>query len=541
MMFLLSAIQLHTPSTGFIKNIAAGLLIGLGASTTSYGSIALDQVIKSEANQPLIKTVRAMVQLADGSIVSADSELGGLVQFTQDGHKLIPLIGDGKVFVSGRISGMARIDEKRLLVSNEGESLFAMVKTDGSMLSVLGSSGSQYGAIDEPNGIAYSPNQRVYIADKDNNRISVFSTDGVFLQVFGQAGLPENQRLRGPEQVFVDPGERIYVFEPNNNGVISIFSDRGQLIKRIDAASLKSILGHDVKLSAITIDETGLLYLADSQNGRIIQLDWENNKRLSVFGSRGENRGQFRRVTSLLVLSDGRIAVADSDNDKIEIYKIPPVEREQQEQLRLPTVLLYDAIPAQCDLAHRLSNGKAICLDKSNGSVSLLGLRGDVIKTLPGKFSRLTAATSDSEMIVIIDDNHIKTYTIDGDPIFDDKGYAGAGSSEGKLDAARGVYLKGDRLYIADTDNRRIQIFSRDGIYLDKIINFGKSEDHYFSKPVSVVVDAQDNIYVADTELNHVLVFDENRKLLYRLGGDKDKIKNPFDRVFDIEMDADNN
>ncbi|HEY9051213.1 MAG TPA: tetratricopeptide repeat protein [Gammaproteobacteria bacterium] len=541
MMFLFSTIQSNISFTGLIKKIIVVLVIGLGVSTTSHASISLDRVIKSEASQPVIKTVRAMVQLADGSIVSADSELGGLVRFTEDGHTLIPLIGDGKVFVSGRISGLALIDDQRLMVTNEGESLFAMVTADGSMLRVQGSSGSQYGAIDEPNGIAYSSNQRLYIADRDNNRISVFSTDGVFLQVFGQSGLPENQRLRSPEQVFVDPSERVYVFEQTNNGVISVFNERGQVIKRLDAASIKSIVGHDVKLSAITIDETGLLYLADSQNGRIIQLDWENAKQLSTFGSRGEERGQFRRVTSLLVLKDGRIAVADSDNDKIEIYKIPSVEREQLEPLRLPTVLQYDAIPAQCDLAYRLSNGKAICLDKGNGSVSLLGLRGDVIKKIPGKFSRLTAATSDPEMIVIIDDNRIKTFTIDGDPTFGDKGYGGAGSSEGKLDTVRGAYLKGDRLYIADTDNRRIQIFTRDGIYLDKITNPQKTEEHYFSKPVSVVVDAQNNIYVADTELNHVLVFDENRKLLYKLGGNKDKTKNPFERVYDIEMDADNN
>jgi hypothetical protein len=52
------------------------------------------------------------------------------------------------------------------------------------------------------------------------------------------------------------------------------------------------------------------------------------------------------------------------------------------------------------------------------------------------------------------------------------------------------------RLFVGDRQNNRIQIFDQEGNYLDQW--------HQFSRPSGVFIDAQDNIYVADSESQSV-------------------------------------
>ncbi len=79
-----------------------------------------------------------------------------------------------------------------------------MIDAEGKLIQKFGESGSREGQLDDPEGIDWSHNGRLYVADKGNNRVSVFGLDGVFIKALGQAGLEEEQRLEDPVQAFVD-------------------------------------------------------------------------------------------------------------------------------------------------------------------------------------------------------------------------------------------------------------------------------------------------------------------------------------------------
>ncbi|MCW9015152.1 MAG: tetratricopeptide repeat protein [Gammaproteobacteria bacterium] len=516
------------------------LPLALLASASGQAAISLDHSIKSGPESLSFSRIAAMTALADGTILAVDSDQGTLLKFKQAQGESIKLTGDQGVFSSGRLGGLSPAGENMLAVSNIRDNKIAIITTAGELVVKMGNSGSDYGKISEPHGVAYSVNRRVYVADTDNNRISVFGSDGVFLHTMGQQGLAEQDRLREPVQVYVDSQEQIYVFEAAQRGQVAIFTHDGSLIKRLTHDRLTAIVGNDAEFSSMTIDKAGLLYLADSRNGRVFQLDWQKEAKLNAFGSKGEERGQFQRISSLLVLPDGRVAVADSENKKIEIYKIAAQVHEIAEQVRLPTVSRYLPINMKCDSAYRLDNGDALCLDRDEGTVSQYNSRGKRVKDF-GKFSSPRAAAISDDAIVIIDDTRLKIFSASGEPQFSGKGYGGSGSAEGKFDSPRGVYIKGDKIYVADTGNQRIQIFSRDGIYLDQIANPAEPEQRYFDEPSSVVVDNQQNIYVADKSLNQLLVFSADRKLLYKMGGNDEQETRPFTRIYDLAMDADNN
>ena len=70
-----------------------------------------------------------------------------------------------------------------------------------------------------------------------------------------------------------------------------------------------------------------------------------------------------------------------------------------------------------------------------------------------------------------------------------------------------------DYLYVADTGNRRVQIFTRDGIFVGKIADdHGNGSPRRLQRPVAVVTDPARNLYVADAESRLIHVYSPARE-----------------------------
>jgi sugar lactone lactonase YvrE len=82
-----------------------------------------------------------------------------------------------------------------------------------------------------------------------------------------------------------------------------------------------------------------------------------------------------------------------------------------------------------------------------------------------------------------------------------------------------GIAVDADgNLYVADTLNNRIEIFDGDGKF---IRTFGKAGDGpgYFSRPKGVAIDSDDHIWVVDGMQDRVQVFNQDAELLISFGG----------------------
>ena len=71
---------------------------------------------------------------------------------------------------------------------------------------------------------------------------------------------------------------------------------------------------------------------------------------------------------------------------------------------------------------------------------------------------------------------------------------------------------------VTDPLNYRIQIFSRDGVYLSGIAKEAGDASGDFSKPKGVAVDGDGHVYVADAMLDVIQIFDEQGRLLLVFG-----------------------
>ena len=84
-------------------------------------------------------------------------------------------------------------------------------------------------------------------------------------------------------------------------------------------------------------------------------------------------------------------------------------------------------------------------------------------------------------------------------------GYSGTG--DGQLQRPRNVAISpdGERVYVCDSGNNRIQYFSKSGLYLGQ---WNNANGILFSEPWGIAVDSKGNVYVADTWNNRIAKFD---------------------------------
>jgi hypothetical protein len=155
-----------------------------------------------------------------------------------------------------------------------------------------------------------------------------------------------------------------------------------------------------------------------------------------------------------------------------------------------------------------------------------------VIARLAGSFHKPLFATADARDVAVVDGDEVEVFAPDGRQRF---GIGRSGSGDGEFDAPTAVVLA-DRIYVSDTGNRRVQMFSRDGVFLDKLVN--PNEREWLRKPGALAVDAQRNLYVADNGARRIRTFSDKKELLYEIGAD-DKSPQGFETIRALAFDSD--
>jgi len=91
------------------------------------------------------------------------------------------------------------------------------------------------------------------------------------------------------------------------------------------------------------------------------------------------------------------------------------------------------------------------------------------------------------------------------------------GGERGEFNFPVEVQVKDDLVVVVDAMNFRVQLFDRDGNFQAQIGTSGDPAGGIY-RPRGVGIDSEDHIYVVDSELGIVQVFDRMGRLLYRFG-----------------------
>ena len=77
--------------------------------------------------------------------------------------------------------------------------------------------------------------------------------------------------------------------------------------------------GHLMRPQGLAVDSMGNIVVADTRNHRIVVFH-PNGHFLAQYGSHGQGPGEFDRPTAVTVLPDGKFAVVDFGNSRIQIF-----------------------------------------------------------------------------------------------------------------------------------------------------------------------------------------------------------------------------
>jgi DNA-binding beta-propeller fold protein YncE len=166
-------------------------------------------------------------------------------------------------------------------------------------------------------GLAIDDNDRLFVTDAGLHQVSVFDANHKFETNFGadELGRPGGAAI-DIENRFVyvvdTDKERIAVFDADNYKLLRTIGGPGKTENDDDPGTF-------AKPTNLAVDGEGNVYVADTINNRIQIFD-ADGKFISMFGKAGDGVGYFARPKGVAVDADGHIWVADAAQNRIQIF-----------------------------------------------------------------------------------------------------------------------------------------------------------------------------------------------------------------------------
>jgi sugar lactone lactonase YvrE len=261
--------------------------------------------------------------------------------------------GDGSAAILAQLSsptGITLDTSGNLYIADRTNHRIRKVATDGVITTVAGVGSRGFSGDDgpataaqlyDPSAIAVDASGNLYIADRSNHRVRKVDTDGVITTVAGTGsasfggdrGLATQAQLSFPSDVTIDNAGNLYIADTSNNLIRKVTSD-GTISSVVGigiggfsgdggVATLARISGP----SGVTVDDTGNLFITDTNNDRIrkVTLDGLINTVAGVgtyiFAPLGDGgpalEGNLKEPSRVAVDAFGAIYIADTGNERI--------------------------------------------------------------------------------------------------------------------------------------------------------------------------------------------------------------------------------
>jgi DNA-binding beta-propeller fold protein YncE len=158
---------------------------------------------------------------------------------------------------------------------------------NGAWVASWGSFGKGEGQFNTPHGVAVSPQQEVYVADRGNNRIQVFDTNGKFVRQFGVDGVPVPSDARA---------------------AIGLAAPRGEAARRVSGFP---------DAICMTPGPNPVIFAVDLYPGRLYKIALDGTV-LGVYGKSGKNAGEFGWAHALACPSENEVYVGELLNWRVQ-------------------------------------------------------------------------------------------------------------------------------------------------------------------------------------------------------------------------------
>ena len=236
-------------------------------------------------------------------------------------------------------------------------------------------------------GVAVDSTDRVYVLTRGEPRVIVYERDGTFV-----ASWAEDTFTDRTHAIRIGPDDSVYCVDDGDHTVRKFNTD-GKLLFTLGTAGVASDTGYDGstigsikrggppfnKPTGVAVAPNGDLYVSDGYGNARVHRFSSDGVLLGSWGEPGVGPGQFHLPHSVWSTNDGRILVADRENDRIQIFDTEGRYRSEWTHVQRPTDIYID------------SNGLIYITELAwlEGDTSLRN--GNVDKALPSRMSILDA------------------------------------------------------------------------------------------------------------------------------------------------------
>jgi DNA-binding beta-propeller fold protein YncE len=454
----------------------------------------------------------------DGSgnqiVLVAEDAANKILEFDTDGNLLKTVFPTGTGALSGPRDA-ATDSNGNVYIADYAHDRIVKLNPNGGFITTWGTHGSAAGQFLRPYGVDVDDQDNVYVADSDNERIQEFTATGTYESTFGQAGTGTDdfQQLR---RVAVGSGLHPDVYGADLWTYKIVQFDQTDTPVQV-YGNIPPATGQFNEPSGMTFDGAGHIFVADAVNQRIErfmtatgafdltwgQRGWGNgvkdgfnwprdityapatntvwvadtkNNRMVEFGTDGTPTGRKFGVAGTgasnmnwpygVAAVGTDLIVADTFNNRVERWT-PPTDPPPPNKSQTGTVVWSQniaggvALKAPYDVA--VSGNTVYVADATNKRIVALDATTGAVITTFGQANLHTpqgvAVDPDTGNLWVTDTsfNRLVEFASNGTFI---QAYGKAGSGPGQFNKPTHIEIDGGLLYVADTWNDRIQVFS---------------------------------------------------------------------------------
>jgi sugar lactone lactonase YvrE len=165
-------------------------------------------------------------------------------------------------------------------------------------------------------GLAMDDNDRLFVSDPALRHVLVFDKNHKATDVITE-GMVE------PSMLAIDTQNRfLYVSDIEQDQILVYDADTFKLLRKIGTGGKNHTLttpGDFAKPTGVAVDKDGNLYVADTLNNRIEIFD-ADGQFIRTWGKNGDGPGYFARPKGVAIDSDGHVWVADGMQDRVQVF-----------------------------------------------------------------------------------------------------------------------------------------------------------------------------------------------------------------------------
>lgn len=215
---------------------------------------------------------------------------------------------------------------------------------------------------------------RVYLFNRGEHPLVVLDRDGNFLASWGEGALPDAHGM------FIDGDENLYMPVKNSHVVLK-YDPNGKLLMTLGEWDNPSDTGWSGdynqpaaraagpfnRPSDVALAPGGDLYISDGYGNARVHRFSNSGQLLASWGQPGKSGpGEFHVPHGVWVHTDGRVFVADRENNRIQIFDPDGEYLEQWLNLARPCDIYIDA-------------DEAVYVPELDGFMTILDIEGDIL------------------------------------------------------------------------------------------------------------------------------------------------------------------